>query len=45
MSTRKVNIRDFGPFPSDMVARNSVFGPGSWNLDRGVSKKTKLTNA
>ena len=39
----KANISDFGPFPANMVARNSVFGPGSWNLDMGVYKNTKLT--
>jgi hypothetical protein len=26
-----------------MVARNSVFGPGIWNLDLAVHKNTKLS--
>ncbi len=39
----KVNISDFGPFPSNMVARNSVFGPGSWNMDLGVYKNNRLS--
>ncbi|GAC1625174.1 MAG: hypothetical protein NVS9B13_20340 [Candidatus Acidiferrum sp.] len=38
-----VGVSDFGPFPSNMVRRNSFFGPGSWNLDLGVYKNFKLT--
>jgi len=32
-------ISDWGPFPSNMVARNSFRGPGYWNFDMQVSKK------
>ena len=39
----KFGISDFGPFPSGMLARNSVFGPGNWNLNLGVYKNTKFT--
>lgn len=39
----KFGISDFGPFPSGMLARNSVYGPGNWNVDVGLYKNTKLT--
>lgn len=39
----KVNISDFGPFPSNMLARNSIFGPGSWNMDLGVYNNNRLS--
>ncbi len=29
---------DFGPFPSNMTARNAFRGPGMWNLDGAVAK-------
>ena len=31
-------ISDWGPFPSNMIQRNSFRGPGYWNLDMQVSK-------
>jgi hypothetical protein len=31
-------IADFGPFPSNMTARNAFFGPGAWNFDVAVGK-------
>ncbi len=34
---------DFGPFPSDMSARNSFRGPGSWNADMSLFKDIRLT--
>ncbi len=39
----KFGISDFGPFPSGMLARNSVYGPGNWNVNVGLYKTTKLT--
>jgi hypothetical protein len=38
-----VGKSDFGPFPSNMVRRNSFRGPGQWNMDLGVYKNFKLT--
>jgi Carboxypeptidase regulatory-like domain len=29
---------DFGPYPSNMVGRNSFRGPGYWNVDLGIYK-------
>ena len=31
-------ISDWGPFPSDMTARNSFRGPGAWSFDTSLSK-------
>jgi outer membrane receptor protein involved in Fe transport len=31
-------ISDWGPWPSNMIARNSFRGPGYWNFDMQVSK-------
>jgi Carboxypeptidase regulatory-like domain len=31
-------ISDWGPYPTNMTARNSFRGPGYWNLDLQVSK-------
>jgi len=36
-------IADFGPFPTDMTARNGFRGPGGWNLDLALSKSFPLT--
>ena len=36
-------IDDFGPFPSNMTARNAFTGPGAWNMDAAVQKNFKLT--
>ena len=33
---------DFGPYPADMVERNSVRGPGFWNVDFGLSKRVRF---
>ena len=38
-----LGISDFGPFPSNMTARNAFRGPGAWNLDTAVGKKFKIT--
>jgi hypothetical protein len=38
-----LGISDFGPFPSDMMARNSLRGPGAWNIDGAVSKSFRIT--
>jgi hypothetical protein len=38
-----LGIDDFGPFPSNMIGRNSFTGPGGWNLDAAVAKKFKVT--
>jgi hypothetical protein len=32
----------FGPFPSDMTARNNFRGPGYWNLDLGLFKTFRV---
>jgi outer membrane receptor protein involved in Fe transport len=31
-------ISDWGPWPADMVSRNSFRGPGMWNVDASLSK-------
>jgi Carboxypeptidase regulatory-like domain/TonB dependent receptor-like, beta-barrel/TonB-dependent Receptor Plug Domain len=33
---------DFGPYPADMTERNSVRGPGYWNVDFGLSKRVRF---
>jgi hypothetical protein len=38
-----LGISDFGPFPANMMARNSLRGPGGWNLDAALQKDFKLT--
>jgi outer membrane receptor protein involved in Fe transport len=34
---------DFGPYPSDMVERNSVRGPGFWNVDFTLAKRVRFS--
>ncbi len=38
-----LGISDFGPFPSTMMRRNSLRGPGAWNLDAAAAKTFKIT--
>jgi hypothetical protein len=38
-----LGISDFGPFPSNMMRRNSLRGPGAWNSDLAVAKKFSVT--
>jgi outer membrane receptor protein involved in Fe transport len=38
-----VGISDFGPFPKNMIRRNSFRGPGQWNVNLGVYKNFKIT--
>ena len=38
-----LGISDFGPFPSDMMRRNSLRGPGAWNVDASLHKTFPLT--
>jgi hypothetical protein len=35
---------DFGPYPSNMTARNAFRGPGGWFLDLGLSKRFRFGN-
>ena len=35
----KTGNSDFGPYPSDMTARNAFRGPGYWNVDFVVGKR------
>jgi len=39
----KIGISDVGPFPNNEIGRNSFRTPGSWNLNLGVYKNTRLT--
>jgi len=39
----KVGISDMGPWPNNMVGRNTYRQPGSYNLNLGVYKNTRLT--
>jgi hypothetical protein len=38
-----LGISDFGPFPGDMMHRNSLRGPGAWNFDASLHKTFPLT--
>ena len=38
-----LGVSDFGPFPSDMMHRNSLRGPGAWNFDGSLHKTFPLT--
>ncbi len=38
-----LGISDFGPFPSDMMHRNSLRGPGAWNVDASLHKTFPIT--
>jgi hypothetical protein len=38
-----LGISDFGPFPSDMMRRNSLRGPGAWGLDAALHKTFPIT--
>ena len=38
-----LGISDFGPFPSDMMRRNSIRGPGAWNIDASLHKTFAIT--
>jgi len=38
-----LGISDFGPFPSDMMRRNSLRGPGAWNVDASLHKTFRVT--
>ncbi len=38
----KVGISDFGPFPSNILGRNTIFSPGVWNVNMGVYKNTRI---
>jgi hypothetical protein len=39
----KVGISDVGPFPNNIVGRNTFRAPGSYNINLGFYKNTKLT--
>jgi hypothetical protein len=36
-------VGDYGPFPSNMTARNAFRGPGFWQVDGGIYKNVELT--
>jgi hypothetical protein len=38
-----LGISDFGPFPSDMMHRNTMRGPGAWNVDASLHKTFAIT--
>ena len=38
-----LGISDFGPFPGDMMHRNSLRGPGAWNIDASLHKTVAIT--
>ena len=44
-SNAAVNLTDadYGPYPSNMTARNNFRRPGYWNLDGGLYKNINLT--
>ena len=39
----KTGISDFGPYPSNQLGRDTFFTPGTWNLNLGLYKNTKIT--
>jgi hypothetical protein len=39
----ELGISDFGPFPGDMMRRNSLRGPGGWYFDAALHKTFPLT--
>src|SRR5262249_16034466 len=41
--TGLLGVSDFGPYPSNMTARNAFRGPGAWTFDLAVSKAFALT--
>lgn len=38
-----LGLDDFGPFPANMIRRNSFRGPGAWNADLAASKAFNIT--
>ncbi len=34
---------DFGPYPANMTARNTFYGPGAWNFDASLTKSLPIT--
>ena len=42
-SNQELQISDLGPFPADMMKRNSLRGPGAWSFDMAVQKNFKIT--
>jgi hypothetical protein len=38
-----LGLSDFGPFPSDMMHRNTMRGPGAWNVDASLHKTFAIT--
>ena len=39
----KLGISDDGPWPNNMIGRNTFRTPGTWNLNLGFYKNTRLT--
>jgi hypothetical protein len=39
----ELGISDFGPFPTDMMRRNSLRGPGGWYFDAALHKTFPVT--
>ena len=39
----KFGYSDFGPYPSNMLGRNTVKTPGNWNLDLAFSKDNRIS--
>jgi hypothetical protein len=39
----KVGLNDFGPYPANMIGRNTVKTPGDWNLTLGAYKNTSIS--
>jgi len=39
----KVGVSDFGPFPANMLRRNTIYARGTWNVNAGLYKTTSIT--
>ncbi len=38
-----LGVSDFGPYPSNMLGRNTIYTRGAWSLDAGLYKTTAIT--
>lgn len=39
-----LGVSDFGPYPSNMLGRNTIYTRGNWNVDAGLYKNTAITD-
>jgi hypothetical protein len=39
----KIGTSDFAPYPSNQLGRDAFYGPGTWNLNLGLYKNTRVS--